>query len=94
MPQKQNGLRDPRGSESTVLLGDSRGLRSSLDETLLFESANSLSAQLHLYFFAIDDNSLLLKIRLPDFLGVALRKTDIAAVLLALTGEITFLHRS
>jgi hypothetical protein len=29
---------------------------------------------------------------LPDFLGVALRKADIAAVLLAFTGDVAFLH--
>ena len=57
-------------------------LFSYFEQTLLFEGANSLGANLHCDFFAVNDKSLLLKVWLPDFLGVALRKADIAAVLL------------
>jgi hypothetical protein len=62
------------------------------DQTLFLEGADGLSAELHFDLFAIDDDGLALKIWLPDLLGVALREADIVAVLLAFTGEITFLH--
>ncbi len=62
-------------------------------KVLLLEGANGLGADLHLHFFAINNNRLVLQVRLPDFFGVALRKTDIAAVLLAFTGDFTLLHR-
>ena len=58
----------------------------SFEEALFLEGADSLSAQFHLNFFAINNNGLLLKIWLPDFLGMALREADIAAVLLAFAG--------
>lgn len=61
-------------------------------QTLLLEGANSLGANLELDFAAIDNNSLGLQVRLPDFLGVALREADIAAELLALAGEFTDVH--
>jgi hypothetical protein len=52
-----------------------------------------LGAELHLDFAAVDNYGFHLKIGLPGFFGMALRKTDIAAVLLAFTGEVTLLHR-
>jgi hypothetical protein len=55
------------------------------EEVFLFEGANCLGTELHLHFFAINKDGLVLKIGLPDLFGVALRKTDIAAVLLAFT---------
>ena len=57
-----------------------------LEKAFFLEGSNSLRAELHLNLFAIDHNSLGLEVRLPDFLGVALRETDIAAKLLALAG--------
>jgi L-ascorbate metabolism protein UlaG (beta-lactamase superfamily) len=64
----------------------------SVQQTLLFEGTDSLGADLHLDLFAVDDNGLSLEVWLPDFLGVALRKADIAAVLLAFAGEFANLH--
>jgi hypothetical protein len=64
----------------------------SAEETLLFEGADSLGAELHSDFFAVNHDSLGLKIWLPNLLGVALREADIAAVLLAFAGEFTLLH--
>jgi hypothetical protein len=60
------------------------------DNTLLFEGADSFGAELHFDFFAV--NGFGLKIWLPDFLGVALRKADVVAVLFAFAGYITDLH--
>jgi hypothetical protein len=51
-----------------------------------------LGAQLHLDAFTVDNDGLGLEVWLPNFFGVALRKADIAAVLLAFAGEFTFLH--
>lgn len=51
-----------------------------------------MGANLELDLLAIDFNSFVLKVWLPNFLGVALAETDIAAVLFALAGEITLLH--
>ena len=51
-----------------------------------------MGADLQLELLAIDDDRLVLKIRLPDLLGVALREADIAAVLLAFTGDVANLH--
>lgn len=62
------------------------------DETLFLEGAQSLGRNLQLDLLAIDNNSLVLEVWLPDLLGVALRETDIAAVLLALTGDVANLH--
>lgn len=52
-----------------------------------------MGAELHLDFFAVNNDRLHLEVGLPDLFGVALRETDIAAVLLAFAGEITFLHK-
>lgn len=64
-----------------------------VEEAFFLEGAYSLSAKLHLDFFAVNHDGLSLEVGLPDFFGVALRETDIIAVLLAFTGEITLLHR-
>ena len=53
-----------------------------------------MGTDLHLDLFAVNHDSFSLKIRFPDFFGVALRKADIAAVLLAFAGKFTFLHGS
>lgn len=61
-------------------------------DTLLFEGANGLGADLHFDFFAVYDECLGLKVWLPDFLGVTLRKADVTAKLLALASDFTLLH--
>ncbi len=63
------------------------------EQALFLEGADGLGAEFHLDFFAVDDERLHLEIGLPDFLGVALREADIAAVLFAFAGEVTFLHK-
>jgi hypothetical protein len=62
------------------------------EQTLLLEGADSLGADFQLDLLAIYDDGLGLQVRLPDLFGVALGKADIAAVLLAFTGEFTYLH--
>lgn len=51
-----------------------------------------MRADFQLDLFAVDHNCLGLKVWLPDFLGVALRKADIVAKLFAFAGEFTLLH--
>jgi len=51
-----------------------------------------LGADFHLYFLAINNKSLLLKVRLPDFLGVALREADVMSELLSFARDFTYLH--
>lgn len=68
-------------------------LRNRVQQALFLEGADSLGAELHLDFAAVDDDGLLLQVGLPDLFGMALRKADIAAVLFAFAGEITFLHK-
>lgn len=53
-----------------------------------------MCADLHLKFFAINHDGFNLKIWFPDFLGMALGETDIAAELLAFAGDFTLLHNS
>jgi hypothetical protein len=62
------------------------------DEAFFLQGADGLSTDLHGDLFAIYNDGLGLKVRLPDFFGVALRETDIVAVLFAFTGEFAFLH--
>lgn len=62
------------------------------DQTLFLQGADSLCADLHRHLFAINNDGLSLEVWLPNFLGVTLRKADIAAELLALAGDFTFLH--
>jgi hypothetical protein len=64
-----------------------------VEQALFLEGADSLGAQLHLDFFAVNHERLGLEIGLPDFLGMALAEANIAAILLAFAGEVTFLHR-
>lgn len=45
-----------------------------------------MSANLHFDLFTINGQGLGLKVRLPYFLGMSLRKADVIAVLLAFTG--------
>ena len=61
-------------------------------QALFLEGADSLRANLELYLLAVDDNSLLLKVRFPNLLRVALRKADVVAKLLALAGDFTLAH--
>lgn len=51
-----------------------------------------MGADLQGNLLAVNDESLGLKVGLPNFLGVTLGKADITAVLLALAGEFTSLH--
>jgi hypothetical protein len=62
-------------------------------QTLFLEGPNSLRANLERDFFAVYDNGLGLQVWLPNFFGVALAKTDIAAELFAFAGEFTLIHR-
>ena len=64
-----------------------------LDQAFFLHGADSLGADLQGDLLAIDDQGLLLQVRLPDLLGVALREADVVAVLLALAGNFTFLHK-
>lgn len=52
-----------------------------------------MGADLHGDFFAVNNEGFSLKVGLPNLFGVALRKADIAAVLLAFAGEFTYLHK-
>lgn len=56
------------------------------DDAFFLEGADGLRAELHPDAFTVDHDGLGLEIWLPDFLGVAQRKADIAAELLAFTG--------
>ncbi len=51
-----------------------------------------MSAQFHGDFFAVKHKRFLLKIGLPNFLGMTHRKADVASVLLTFAGDFTFLH--
>lgn len=55
-------------------------------QTLFLKGTNSLCAQLHGDFFAINNNSLGLKVWLPDFFSMTLRKAYVIAVLLSFAG--------
>jgi hypothetical protein len=63
-----------------------------LEKAFFLERTNSLRADLHFDFFAIDCKCFGLQIRLPYFFSMALRKAYVAAVLLAFTGNFTLLH--
>lgn len=67
--------------------------RLGVNKTLFLEGAKGLGADLEFDLLAIDDDGFGLQVWLPNFLGVALRKADIVAVLLSFAGDITFLHR-
>ena len=62
-------------------------------EAFFLQGADGLGADLELHLLAVNNNGLGLEVWLPDFLGVALAKADIAAVLFAFTGEFAYLHR-
>jgi hypothetical protein len=68
------------------------GLRRRNKQTLLFEGANSLGAELQLDFLAVYHHRFVLEVWFPDLLGVALAEANVATVLLALASEFTFLH--
>lgn len=53
--------------------------------TFFLQGADGLGAELHGDFLTINHESLGLKVRLPNFLGMALRKAHIVAVLFAFT---------
>ena len=59
---------------------------------MFLQCPDGLSAKFHPNFLAINDNCSVLKVWLPDLFCMALRKTDIAAVLLAFTGKFAYLH--
>ena len=56
------------------------------EDALFLEGTYSLSAEFHGDFFPVQHESLGLKIRAPDFFGMALREADIASVLFAFAG--------
>ncbi len=62
------------------------------DNAFLSKGANSLRTDFHRNLLAVDFKSLLLEVRLPYLFGVALRKADVAAKLLALASDFTLLH--
>jgi hypothetical protein len=62
------------------------------EKTFFLHGADGLGAEFQRNFFAIDNHSLGLEVWLPDFLGVALRKADVVAVLLTFAGDVTLLH--
>lgn len=74
--------------------------RSFLSQTKLLSSQqafflhrpDSFGAELEPDLFTINCHGFGLQIRLPNLVGVALREANIAAVLLALTGDIALLH--
>ena len=68
------------------------GLKKGLQKAFFLERAQGAGAYLYLHFFTVNGQGLRLQIRLPDLLGVALRKADIAAVLLTFFIEIKSLH--
>lgn len=53
---------------------------------------DSIRAKLEPDFLAVNNKCFGLQVRLPYFLGMALGEADIAAVLFAFAGDITFLH--
>lgn len=61
-------------------------------KTFFLEGADGLCADFEPDFFAVYFDGFGLEVGFPDFFGVALRKADVAAVLLAFAGKITFLH--
>ena len=63
-----------------------------MQETLFLKGAEGLRADLQLYLLAVDNDCLLLKIRFPYLFGMALRKANVVAVLLAFTGDVAFTH--
>lgn len=64
------------------------------DDALALQGAQCTGADLDADFFTVNHQSLLLKIRLPDFLGMALREADIIAELLAFAADFTCFHSS
>lgn len=61
---------------------------------LFFESTNSLGADFEADFLAVNNHGLGLQVRLPNFLGLFLRKGNIVPKLFALAGNFTYLHRA
>ncbi len=74
-----------------MLLGS--WLRCVRQDALFFKGANSLGTEFHTDFFTVNNQSLSLEIRLPDLVGLFLRKGHVVTKLLALTGNIANLHR-
>ena len=62
------------------------------EKPFFLEGTDGLCAYLKLHFFAIYFDCFTLKIWFPNLFGVALRKADITAVLLAFAGKFAFLH--
>src|SRR6266568_3995031 len=61
-------------------------------QSFFLQGADCLCTNLEFYFSAVNNNSFLLQVRRPDLFGVALRKADIVAKLLAFAGNFTSLH--
>lgn len=77
---------------SSLLLSLSSGLSWGDKQALLFQGADCLGTQLKSYLLAIANDGLLLKVWVPNFLGVALREANVATELLTFAGQITFTH--
>lgn len=56
---------------------------------MLAKGADTVRAEVHGNFLAVNDKSLLLDVSSPNALGAALRIADIIAVLVTFTGEFT-----
>lgn len=63
-------------------------------KALFLEGADASGTDVHFNFFAVNNNSLSLEVRLPDLLGVSLGEANIVTKLLSLTGYITYLHKA
>lgn len=59
------------------------------DDAFFLQHANSLSAQVHGDFLAINNKSFLLQVWFPGALSMTHRKADIVAKLLAFAGKFT-----
>ncbi len=62
------------------------------EQALFLEGADSLCANLKRDWFPINHDRFSLEVWLPNFLGMALGKANVTAVLLAFAGDIAFLH--
>jgi hypothetical protein len=71
---------------------DEPALLKRCNQALFLEGSERLGADLERYFFAVDNQSFLLEVRLPNFFSVALRKADIVAKLFAFAGDVTYTH--
>lgn len=63
-------------------------------QALLFHRPDGLRTDSEFNLLTVDDKGFLLQIRLPNLLGMPLRKADAIAKLLSFAGDIACLHKS